>query len=145
MPKKRKGTMTPRQRAFVNEYIRQYKEGHTPSLAQCAVVAGYSKRSAPQRASETMKVPEVRQAIHDFEDGIVKEIQRRFAIDAQIATKTVKEIMLNPDAAPRDRLNAAKDILDRGGYKPDLSAVLSTRDGAPIEVHFSGALDEWSK
>ena len=145
MPKKRRGTLTPRQRAFVNEYIRQYKEGRTPNLANCAVVAGYSRRSASQRAGETMRVPEVRAAIQEFEDGIVKEIQRRFAIDAQTAVKTVVEIMRNPDAAPRDRLNAAKDILDRGGYKPDLNAVLSTRDGAPLEIHFSGDLEDWSK
>ena len=43
-----------------------------------------------------MRVPEVRAAIQEFEDGIVKAIQRRFAIDAQNAVKTVVEIMRNP-------------------------------------------------
>ena len=72
MPKKRRGTLTPRQRAFVNEYIRQYKEGRTPNLANCAVVAGYSRRSASQRAGETMRVPEVRAAIQSLKMALSK-------------------------------------------------------------------------
>jgi hypothetical protein len=41
-----------------------------------------------------------------------------FAEDAVKAYNVLKEIMEKPDAMDKDRLVAARDLLDRAGYKP---------------------------
>lgn len=139
MPKKKAGTLTARQKKFIEAYM----DGHTPT--ESAIIAGYSKNSARQRAGETMKVPEVAEAIRAHESALAAEIQRKFATDARKAAKTVLEIMLDPDAPRRDRLNAAKDILDRGGYTGESVVRLMGDASAPVSVEFRGELDKWSK
>lgn len=140
MPKKKKGTLTERQQKFIEAYT---KLGMTKTKA--AIYAGYSTRSANERANETLRVPEVADAVKKWEDEQRETIQRAFARDARNAIKTVVGIMTDPDASDRDRLNAAKDILDRGGYTGESVVRLMGDASAPVAVEFRGELDKWSK
>ena len=137
MPKKKRGTLTERQRKFIEAYT---KLGMTKTKA--AIYAGYSTRSANERANETLRVPEVADAVKKWEDEQRETIQRAFARNA---IKTVVGIMTDPDASDRDRLNAAKDILDRGGYTGESVVRLMGDASAPVSIEFRGDLDKWSK
>jgi cupin superfamily acireductone dioxygenase involved in methionine salvage len=51
------------------------------------------------------------------EKQLEKELKREFFFDAIDARQVLSEIMNNPEAKDADRASAAKDLLDRAGYK----------------------------
>ena len=117
---------TRQQKLFIDEYLRLRKSNAT----QAAINAGYSKKSASSQAYQLLQNPIVLNYLEERERAIIQELQEEFIFDAIEARKVMYEIMKNPIADDRDRLNAAKDFLDRAGFKPtdrvDVSGSLDT-------------------
>lgn len=107
---------------FVTEYL---KNGN--NATQAAISAGYSEKTAYSQGSRLLKSVEVQQYLNKTEQNLNRDLRQIFAEDAVEAYKVLKEIMLKPDAMDKDRIAAAKDILDRGGYKPVEQVVADVR------------------
>lgn len=120
--------LRPQMMIFVTEYL---KNGN--NATQAAIAAGYSEKTAYSQGSRLLKSVEVQQYLNKTEQNLNRDLRQIFAEDAVEAYKVLKEIMLKPDAMDKDRIAAAKDILDRGGYKPvdrvqaDVQAVVETK------------------
>lgn len=105
---------TGQQKLFVDEYLRLRKKNQT----QAAINAGYSEKSASSQASQLLNNPKVLEYLNEREKAIIQELQQEFMFDALEARKVMYEIMKNEDAENRDKINVAKDFLDRAGFKP---------------------------
>ena len=105
---------TRQQKLFIDEYLRLRKSNAT----QAAIRAGYSPKSASAQASQLLKNPKVMEYLEDREKTIIQELQEEFIFDAIEARKVMYEIMKKEDAEDRDKINVAKDFLDRAGFKP---------------------------
>lgn len=105
---------TRQQKLFVDEYLRLRKSNQK----QAAINAGYSPRSAESQASQLLKNPRVLKYLREREKAIIQELQQEFIFDALEARKVMYSIMKDPDADNKDRITAAKDFLDRAGFKP---------------------------
>ncbi|MEK4108132.1 terminase small subunit [Paenibacillus sp. FSL R10-2791] len=120
--------LRPQIMIFVTEYL---KNGN--NATQAAISAGYSEKTAYSQGSRLLKSVEVQQYLNKTEQSLNRDLRQIFAEDAVEAYKVLKEIMLKPEAMDKDRIAAAKDILDRGGYKPvdrvqaDVQAVVETK------------------
>lgn len=105
---------TGQQKLFVDEYLRLRKKNAT----QAAINAGYSPKSASSQASQLLNNPKVLEYLNEREKVIIQELQQEFIFDALEARKVMYEIMTKEDAEDRDKINVAKDFLDRAGFKP---------------------------
>jgi phage terminase small subunit len=104
--------LSAKELVFVTEYLRSKNGRHA------AIAAGYSERSADQQASRMLKKDKVRSYLNRTEVKIERDLREMFADSAVKAYKVLEEIMTNPGAMDKDRLVAARDLLDRAGYKP---------------------------
>ena len=98
---------------FIDEYLKLRCKNAT----QAAINAGYSKKSASQQASDLLKIPEVSDYLNDQKRLIESELRQEFIFDATEARKVMYKIMTDDSAENKDRLSAAKDFLDRAGFK----------------------------
>jgi phage terminase small subunit len=115
--------LSARQTIFVTEYLKD-RNG-----TQAAIRAGYSERTAGEQASRLLANVKVKQIVNKKQENINKDLREMFADEAVNAFKVLKEIMMKGAAMDKDRLAAAKDLLDRAGYKPvdKIVADLTTR------------------
>lgn len=104
--------LNPKQLIFVQEYLRCGNGTHA------AIAAGYSENSAESQASRMLKNAKVRQYLDKKEANLDKDLREMFVDEAVNAFGVLKEIMMKPEAMDKDRIAAAKDLLDRAGYKP---------------------------
>lgn len=104
---------TGQQKLFVDNYLKLRKKNAT----QAAVEAGYSAKSAQSQSSQLLMNPNVLEYLEKREKQLEKELKREFFFDALDARRVLSDIMNNPDAKDADRASAAKDLLDRAGYK----------------------------
>jgi phage terminase small subunit len=104
--------LRPQIMIFVTEYI---KSGNA---TQAAIAAGYSEKTAYSQGSRLLKNVEVQQYLNKTEQNLNRDLRQIFAEDAVEAYQVLRKIMLNDAAMDKDRITAARDILDRGGYKP---------------------------
>lgn len=104
--------LRPQIMIFVTEFI---KSGNA---TQAAIAAGYSEKTAYSQGSRLLKNVEVQQYLNKTEQNLNRDLRQIFAEDAVEAYQVLKKIMLNDAAMDKDRITAARDILDRGGYKP---------------------------
>jgi hypothetical protein len=111
--------LRPQQMIFVSEYI---KNGN--NATQAAIAAGYSEKTAYSSGSRLLKSVEVQQYLNKTEQNLNRDLRTIFTEDAVEAYAVLKTIMLNPASMDKDRITAARDILDRGGYKPIDKAVV---------------------
>lgn len=118
-------TLREQQKEFVNEYLKLRKKNAT----QAAINAGYSSRTASSQASQLLKNPKVMDYLDEQEKAIDQELRQEFVFDALEARKVMNAIMNDEGAKDSDRLTAAKDFLDRAGFK------------AIDEVKHSGSVD----
>ena len=102
-----------RYRRFVIEYF-----NCGGNQTQAAINAGYSPRSAYMIGSRLMKNDKVKKIMEEYKADIYGNLRTRMAAGAIKAYDTILSIVTNPQADERDRLAAAKDIMDRAGYKP---------------------------
>lgn len=105
--------LRPQIMLFITEYL---KNGNNATHA--AIAAGYSEKTASSQGSRLLKSVEVQQYLNKTEQNLNKDLRLMFAEDAVKAYNVLKEIMEKPDAMDKDRLAAARDLLDRAGYKP---------------------------
>lgn len=105
--------LRPQMMIFVTEYLRNGN-----NATQAAIAAGYSERTASSQGSRLLKSVEVQQYLNKTEHNLNKDLRMMFAEDAVKAYGVMKDIMNDPTAPPKDRLVAARDLLDRAGYKP---------------------------
>lgn len=105
--------LRPQMMLFVTEYL---QNGN--NATQAAIAAGYSEKTASSQGSRLLKSVEVRQYLNKTEQNLNKDLRMMFAEDAVKAYKVMLEIMQDPGAMHKDRLIAARDLLDRAGYKP---------------------------
>jgi hypothetical protein len=110
--------LRPQIMIFVTEYI---KSGNA---TQSAIAAGYSEKTAYSQGSRLLKNAEVQQYLNKTTQNLNRDLRQIFAEDAVEAYTVLKKIMLNDASMDKDRITAARDILDRGGYKPIDKAVV---------------------
>lgn len=123
--------LTEKQEAFVNEYVRDF------NATQAAVRAGFSKRRASEIGYQLLQKTTVREAINALRSDIQQQLRLQFLNDALKARKVLYEIMVDPNASNRDKIVAAKDFLDRAGFKPAERKVVSGSNGSVIEIVFA--------
>ncbi|KDA00952.1 terminase small subunit [Hyphomonas oceanitis] len=106
------GSLTDRQAAFVREYV---DAGAKPGAgAKAALAAGYANGdpiAARVRASELLRNPKVLSALRD-------ELTRKLNAAAALGVGVLIDLAEN--APPSVRLQAAKELVDRG-YGPVMS------------------------
>jgi hypothetical protein len=128
--------LTPKQRAFVLEYLKDR------NATQAAIRAGYSEASAHSQAHDLLKNPKVAEFLAQQEQQMVTDLREMFAKEAATAWRIICDIAKGkaPNGArvsARTMLDAAKDMLDRAGYKPtDKIQADVTQDGQ-IHVVFN--------
>ena len=119
---------TEQQKLFVDNYLKNRKKNQT----QAAIDAGYSPKSASSQAYQLLQNPIVLEYLEKREKQLEKELKREFFFDAVDARKVLSDIVNNPDSKDADRINAAKDLLDRAGYKAvDVHEIQATVDMSP--------------
>lgn len=120
--------LRPQIMLFVTEYIKNGGNG-----TNAAIAAGYSEKSAYSQASRLLKSVEVQQYLNNTQQSINKDLRMMFAEDAVKAYGVLLEVMNDILTPPKDRLVAARDLLDRAGYKPidkiqaDVMATIETK------------------
>lgn len=119
---------TEQQKLFVDIYLKNRKKNQT----KAAIDAGYSQKTAHVQANQLLKNPLVLEYLEKREKQLEKELKREFFFDALDARKVLSDIVNNPDSKDADRINAAKDLLDRAGYKAvDVHEIQATVDMSP--------------
>lgn len=103
--------LTPRQMIFVQEYMKNN------NITKAAIAAGYAETSAHVQGSRMLKNVKIQQYLSKKEQNLNRDLRELFVEEAQMAFKTMVSLAQN---SPQDnvRYSAAKDILDRAGYKP---------------------------
>lgn len=106
--------ITEQQKLFAHEYLRLRKSNQK----QAAINAGYSERSAASQASQLLNNPKIKKYLEVKESQIESDLRKEFIFDALEARKVMYKILKDPEARDTDRINVAKDLLDRAGFKP---------------------------
>jgi len=100
--KEKKGKINSRQLAFINEYVR------TLNATQSAIKAGYSESGARVQGHRLLNTPHIRERIE-------QELKMRAdecKVDTDLILTQLKEIALDSNILPKDRLKAL-DLLGR--------------------------------
>lgn len=105
---------TEQQKRFIDEFIRMRENNQT----QAAINAGYSPKSAASQSSQLLKNPKVIEYLNEKKSEMEQMLRQEFMYDALEARKVMYEIMNDFEAPENVRLSAAKDFLDRAGFKP---------------------------
>jgi len=75
-----------------------------------------------------------------------EDVKRAFKELTPVAIEKLTEMINNPATKDADRLRAIDIVLDRGLGKPSQEINMDAKvDSAPVNVVFTGVLDEWSK
>lgn len=127
--------LRPQVMLFITEYL---KNGNNATHA--AIAAGYSEKTASSQGSRLLKSVEVQQYLNKTEQSLNKDLRLMFAEDAVKAYNVLKEIMEKPDALDKDRLVAARDLLDRAGYKPTDKVVADVNTEGTLTVVFDSGM-----
>lgn len=122
-------TVSDQQKLFVKEYIALKCKNAT----QAAINAGYSPKTARQQASSLLSRPNIQEYLKAQKAVLESEIKESFIFECKQAIEVEVEILNNPEASDRDRLTAARDILDRAGFKPTDEVKLSGQVNNPFE------------
>lgn len=73
------------------------------------------------------------EALQKIQDGETLDMQAEFRKDAPLAHAVLKSIMADTEEHTGNRLRAAQDLLDRGGYKPSSNINVSK-----VSCHLDG-------
>jgi hypothetical protein len=123
--------LTFKQRRFVLEYMKD------SCATKAAKRAGYSERRASEIGYQLLQKTTVINAIESHKEEMELQLRNIFLKDALKAREVLYEVMISPNATDRDRINAAKDFLDRAGFKAIEKRELSgAGSGGPIEIRF---------
>lgn len=104
--------LTDMQMKFVDEYI---LDGN---VMQSALRAGYSKNYAKSNSYKLLDNVGIKEEIARRQKEKEAYLRQRFAFDAEVARDVLFQLMKDEETPHTVRLSAAKDLLDRAGYKP---------------------------
>ena len=108
------GEPNPQQQLFADYYLEQRKIDAT----KAAIRAGYTERSAHVTGSRLIRNVKVKNYIKKRESELVDELNNHFIFGAEKAQEVLYDILNDEDARDMDRINVAKDFLDRAGFVP---------------------------
>jgi|TARA_Y100000310_G_scaffold167175_1_gene166943 hypothetical protein len=94
--------LTEKQNNFIEAYVK------TSSGKQAAIMAGYSEKTATVKGARLKK---------QFQREIEERTRTRLMDGAGLALDTILELV-KTSTSDTVKLAAARDLLDRGGYKP---------------------------
>lgn len=117
--------LTEQRKLFVDEHLKLRCKNAT----RAAINAGYSSKSAQSQASQILKDPKVQKYLEERKKALQQDLREEFFFDALEARAIMYQIMKDSEAENKDRLSAAKDFLDRAGFK------------APEKMEVKGHLD----
>src|SRR5690606_1111780 len=100
------------QKKFVDAYM------SSNNATQAAKIAGYSERSAHVQGPRLLSNDRVRKAIEEKRAELEADLRKLFAKDAIQARKVLVDILNDKKATHAVKLQAARDLLDRAGYRP---------------------------
>ena len=100
--KESKGKINSRQLAFINEYVR------TLNATQSAIKAGYSESGARVQGHRLLNIPHIKERIEEE----LKMRADECKVDTDLILTQLKEIALDNEVLPKDRLKAL-DLLGR--------------------------------
>ncbi|WP_102029182.1 terminase small subunit [Salirhabdus sp. Marseille-P4669] len=123
--------LTPKQEVFVFEYLKDF------NATQAAIRAGYRENSARITASRLLSNANIREEINEQRKKMAEELRHLFLYDAIVARQVMVDVLNDPEASNRDKITAAKDLLDRAGFAPIDKKELSGPDKRPIEIVFT--------
>lgn len=124
---------TRQQKLFADTYLANRKKNQT----KAAIEAGYSEKSASSQAYQLLQNPIVLEYLEKREKQLEKELKREFFFDAIDARNVLSKIVNDPTSKDSDRITAAKDLLDRAGYKAvDVHEIQST-----VNINADGLTD----
>lgn len=106
--------LTEQRKRFVEEYIKL----HCKNATQAAINAGYSSKTASSQASTILKDTEVLEYLREQKSRLESDLRQEFVFGASEAYQVMLDILKNPDSRDSDRINIAKDFLDRAGFRP---------------------------
>lgn len=121
--------LTIKQQRFIQEYLK------CGNGTESAVKAGYSHHTAYSQANRLLNNVEIQKELEHWRSQIQQELREQFISDALTARKVLLQILNDPEASDKDKLTAARDLLDRAGFKPADRKELSGSPGA-IEIKF---------
>jgi hypothetical protein len=127
--------LRPQIMLFITEYL---KNGNNATHA--AIAAGYSEKTAASQGSRLLKSVEVQQYLNKTEQNLNKDLRLMFAEDAVKAYNVLLDIMQDPASPPKERLTAARDLLDRAGYKPTEKVIADVSTEGNLTVVFDPAM-----
>lgn len=120
--------LTPQQDAFITNYLM------TSKPKQSAIDAGYSPKCAYNTAYSLLRSPHVKKVIEERQEESRKMLMDHLVSQAEKAVCTLISIMEDPDQKGATRVAAAKDLLDRAGYKAPDHVQVTGKDDGPIEL-----------
>ena len=126
--------LSPKQLIFVQEYLR------SSNITAAAKAAGYSEQTAHSQGSRLLKHVKVQQYLNKNKQNLNRDLREMFATDAVEAYNVLKEIMKSPNATDKDKLVAARDLLDRAGYKPTDKVVADVTTEGTLNVVFDSGM-----
>ncbi len=127
--------LTPQQLLFCNNYLNNNANG-----TKAAIDAGYAASGAATQATRLLKNDNVRKYIEDRRKAKTIDLRELFAEGAIDAYNVILQIMTDPDTNKRDRLAAARDLLDRAGYKPTDRVVADVNNDGTLTIVFDNGL-----
>lgn len=122
--------LTEKQIKFIEEYMK------CGNGTESAIKAGYSEQTAYSQASRLLSNVKVQDELKARRSQIEQELRQQFVSDALTARKVMINILNDKEASDRDKLTAAKDLLDRAGFKPTDKTEISGKDGSALEIVF---------
>jgi phage terminase small subunit len=122
--------LTDKQEAFVLEYIKDH------NATQAAIRAGYSRRRASEIGYQLLRKTTVLEAIKALKSEIEEQLRGHFLDDAIIARQVLREILDNPNSTDRNKIAAARDLLDRAGFKVEKRELSGSGEGGSIKIQF---------
>ena len=130
--------LTEQRRMFIEEYLKM----HCKNATQAAKNAGYSAKTAHSQACDILKDPEVSAYLEERKKQLESELRQEFIFEASEAFKVMNDIMKNKNSKDSDRINVAKDFLDRAGFKPQEKLDIEHSGGISINNPYEGLTTE---
>ena len=116
--------LNERQSLFVTEYLK------TGNASESAIRAGYSKKTAYSIGQRLLKKVEIRKAIENHRDRIIKEAE----LTVKQVVSEIRALALNADSTS-NRLKAYDMLMKHlGGYRTELKIIESLSDQQIIDI-----------
>jgi len=121
-----------RQQKFVQYYL------ETGNAKQSYIDAGYKARgnSAEVNSARLLRNAQISEKIHMEKEKISNELRQKFIKDALLARNVMVNILNDPFATDKDKLVAAKEVLDRAGFKQTKKTEVSGNEKVDMHVIF---------